>query len=232
MNNIDRKRLAKELLKIKRRDLSAAELKAIEEHKYYMGTKSGHPVSIDEAILDFFEHFIGAFRKFTTYQDNLEERRLIEEYKFLKSQEVGYDIGFDKAAIEWTEKYAAIWREERENLINNGFLTMKSVVKNRNGLHLRPSSTLANVAKRFYCDIYVCREDMPEYNFILNGKRYLNVKSLLGLLTLAAAEGDELTFIAHGREAEVALQAINKLIEGGFSEVALKENETIVGNRQ
>jgi len=54
---------------------------------------------------------------------------------------------------------------------------------------------------------------MEYYNFILNGKEYLNVKSVLSLLQLDAGRGEELEFIATGVEADKALDAVELLLK-------------------
>jgi phosphotransferase system HPr-like phosphotransfer protein len=53
---------------------------------------------------------------------------------------------------------------------------------------------------------------MEYYNFVLNGKEYLNVKSVLSLLQLDAAKGEELEFIATGAQAKEALAAVERLL--------------------
>ena len=44
-------------------NLTAAELRAIEEHKYYLSQQRGTEVSIEEAIDDFIQHFAEDWRK-------------------------------------------------------------------------------------------------------------------------------------------------------------------------
>ena len=53
---------------------------------------------------------------------------------------------------------------------------------------------------------------MEYYNFVLNGKEYLNVKSVLSLLQLDAAKGEALGFIATGAQAGEALEAVKHLL--------------------
>lgn len=68
------------------------------------------------------------------------------------------------------------------------------------------------VSAKFDCDIYVHREKMPYYNFLLEGRPYMNVRSVLGFLSLGAVFGDSLEFIATGSEAEEALKALVELL--------------------
>jgi phosphocarrier protein len=193
-------------------NLTAAELKAIEEHKYFLSHSRGSEVTIEEAIADFMRHYEDDWRQEKLRRDNLEQRQEIEKHQYLRSQEVGRDIGRSSAAAEWCQKYAHIWRQERESLEQNGFHRLQVTVQDAAGLHLRPVSTVAELAEKFDCDIYVHREGMNFYNFMLNGRPYRNVRSVIGLLSLGAARGDTLEFIATGTEAAAALAALAELL--------------------
>ncbi|MBI2438598.1 MAG: HPr family phosphocarrier protein, partial [Lentisphaerae bacterium] len=111
-------------------------------------------------------------------------------------------------AEEWCEKYAHIWRAEHESLERNGFLQINVVIKSEKGLHFAPASTLSTLAQKFDCEVYLHRAGMDYFNFILQGKKYLNVKSVLCLLTVAAEKGEQLELIATGPQAKAALEAI------------------------
>ena len=208
------------LFNIKEIDLSPAELKAIEEHKYFMSQKQGCEVSIEEAIEDFINHYKDRWLKEKQRRENFEQIEEIKKYMHTRSQETGHEISENDAAEEWMDMYAHIWRQEKESLEKNGFLIAQVVVQNEKGLHMRPSSTLATLTSRFDCDVYVNKEGMEHYNFILKGKKYMNVKSVLGILTLAACKGEALEFIATGREAEKALQAIKVFVKNGCKSCA------------
>src|SRR5271154_6949011 len=136
-------------------NLTAAELKAIEEHKYYLSQQRGTEVSIEEAIDDFVQHFAEDWRKEKLRRDNLEQRVEIEKHKYLRSMAEGRDIGGSSAAEEWCQKYAHIWRTERESLQRNGFKRALVTVHNEDGLHLRPVSVVASLVAKFDCDVYV-----------------------------------------------------------------------------
>jgi phosphocarrier protein HPr len=193
-------------------NLTAAELKAIEEHKYYLSQRRGTEVTIEEAIGDFVQNFAEDWRKEKLRRDNLEQRKEIEKHQYLRSMEEGRDIGKHSAAEEWCQKYAHIWRAESESLERNGFKRVLVKIQNTDGLHLRPASAVAGLAAKFDCDIYVHREAMPYYNFLLEGRPYMNVRSILGFLSLGAALGDTLEFIATGSQAEQALKALAELL--------------------
>lgn len=81
-------------------------------------------------------------------------------------------------------------------------------VVNPLGLHARAASRLAECAARFDSDITVAR-----------GDRSVDGKSILALLTLAAAQHTELILSADGPDAETALSMLTALVEDGFGEL-------------
>ena len=80
-------------------------------------------------------------------------------------------------------------------------------VTNPNGLHARPADLLVRTAKRYAADIQIEK----------NGE-YVDGKSILSVLTLAAVHGTRLSLIATGDDAEEALDALVDLFERGFLE--------------
>lgn len=196
----------------KKIDLIPSELAAIQTHKYFMSLNEGREVSIEEAIRDFIEKYRADWLREKQRRDNEEQIKEIERHKYFRSREKGYDIGSRTASEEWIGNYAHIWREEKESLQAHGFRQVKLVVENEEGLHIKPASKLAEIARDCDCDMYVHRRGMEYYNFVLNGKEYLNVKSVLSLLQLDAIKGEELEFIATGVEAKEALEAVERLL--------------------
>jgi phosphotransferase system HPr (HPr) family protein len=78
---------------------------------------------------------------------------------------------------------------------------------NREGLHARPAVKLVDTANRFRAEIVIKTEG-----------REISVKSMMSVLTLGAATGTVLNFIARGDDAEEAIAAIEALIAGRFDE--------------
>ena len=76
------------------------------------------------------------------------------------------------------------------------------------GLHARPAAALVQTVLNFACDVYLS----------LNGHR-VNAKSIMGLLTLAAAHGSAVTVTCTGSDAQAALDAVRSLFESGFGEL-------------
>ncbi len=200
-------------MKVKDVNLTPAELQAILDHKRVLSAARGGDVAIEEAIAHFVDHYRLDWLREKQRRDMAEQRQEIERHKYLRSEKAGFDIGRAQAAEEWCEKYAPIWRAEHESLERNGFLIMRMTVRGPDGLHFQPSSTLAELVGTFDGEVYVHRPGMVYSNFRLQGKPYLNVKSVLGLLTVAARPGEDLEWIATGPQAKAALEAIAAAID-------------------
>ena len=80
-------------------------------------------------------------------------------------------------------------------------------IVNKLGLHARASAAFVKEASRFESDI-----------FVIKGENRVNGKSIMGLLTLAAACGEEIGLEAEGADATQALKALKLLIDNKFNE--------------
>ena len=80
-------------------------------------------------------------------------------------------------------------------------------IVNKNGLHARPAAELVKTASRFQSEITMVRDDLE-----------VNVKSIMGVMMLAAECGAELLVRADGPDAEQAVQAIADLVARKFGE--------------
>jgi phosphocarrier protein HPr len=85
--------------------------------------------------------------------------------------------------------------------------TEKIEIVNNLGLHLRAAAELVKVAHKFKSQIMV-----------IHGIHNANGKSLMGLMTLAAAQGTVLEVTAEGEDAKEALAALKNLIAKKFGE--------------
>ena len=81
------------------------------------------------------------------------------------------------------------------------------VVTNPQGLHARPADLFVKLATRFAAKVE-----------LVKGDERVDGKSILAILTLAAAAGTRLSIEADGPDAEQALDALAKLVEHGFAE--------------
>jgi len=80
-------------------------------------------------------------------------------------------------------------------------------ISNRAGIHARPAAVLVQTAKDFSSNIYFEK-----------GSNRINAKSIMGILTLAAAYKTELRIIAEGEDEKQAVEAIVRLFESKFEE--------------
>jgi phosphocarrier protein len=83
----------------------------------------------------------------------------------------------------------------------------KVTVKNKSGLHARPSSVLVQVASKFESEFTI-----KMYGYHVNGK------SILGVMTLAAEFGSEMELIFEGSDEKKALATVVDLFKNKFEE--------------
>ena len=80
-------------------------------------------------------------------------------------------------------------------------------ILNRKGLHARATAKFVQIVERFDAAVEVTRCGET-----------VGGRSIMGLLTLAAAQGTSIAVTAQGPEAEAVLDALQGLIESRFGE--------------
>ena len=85
--------------------------------------------------------------------------------------------------------------------------TRSVTIRNKLGLHARAAVKLVNLANRFEASVTI-EKDGSE----------IDGKSILGILTLAATQGSEITLKTSGRDEVPAMEALVGLIEDRFQE--------------
>jgi phosphocarrier protein len=80
-------------------------------------------------------------------------------------------------------------------------------IRNRAGLHTRPAATIVKKASQY----------KSEFSIVKDGFR-INGKSIIGVMTLAAEQGSELTLEFDGPDEEAACTDIVDYFERGFDE--------------
>lgn len=80
-------------------------------------------------------------------------------------------------------------------------------IKNRLGIHARPAAKLAKIANEFESTIRVTKDGLE-----------VNGKSIMGIMMLAAAEGNVIQIEAEGTDEKDAMRALGDLIENKFDE--------------
>jgi phosphocarrier protein len=94
-----------------------------------------------------------------------------------------------------------------EEIAQGESVSAEVCVGNELGLHARPAARLAQEAQRFSCAIA-----------LVVGGQEVDAKSILDILTLAAAPGCTMTVRATGRDAPLAVQTLQELFSRRFGE--------------
>ncbi len=81
------------------------------------------------------------------------------------------------------------------------------VLTNPAGLHARPATTFAKLAKAFESEVLLRKDGLE-----------VNGKSPLDIMTLGAEKGARLTLITRGPDAPEAFHALLELLESDFGE--------------
>ncbi|MEG1874061.1 MAG: HPr family phosphocarrier protein [Angelakisella sp.] len=85
----------------------------------------------------------------------------------------------------------------------------KVTIMNKTGLHARPASDFIGCASKFKSKIVIKK---------LNDEEEANAKSIVMLLSLALAQGEEVEISAKGEDEVEAVDALVALIESKFGE--------------
>jgi len=86
-------------------------------------------------------------------------------------------------------------------------MSQDCVIRNRLGLHARAAAKFVHTATRYTSQIRVTHD----------GKT-MDGKSIMGILLLAAAAGTTVTISAEGIDEADAVEALCRLVSGGFGE--------------
>jgi phosphocarrier protein HPr len=81
-------------------------------------------------------------------------------------------------------------------------------IVNKAGMHTRPASMLVKIASKYKSDFF-----MEKDGFEINGK------SIIGVMTLAAEQGSQVTLIFDGGDEEKSAAEVIKFFEDGFGEM-------------
>ncbi|MGO4706353.1 HPr family phosphocarrier protein [Microvirga sp. 2MCAF38] len=91
--------------------------------------------------------------------------------------------------------------------VPDGALARELPIINRRGLHARASAKFVQMVERYGSDVTVTRCGET-----------VGGRSIMGLLTLAAAQGTTITVTAKGQDASDCLQALDDLLANRFGE--------------
>lgn len=77
----------------------------------------------------------------------------------------------------------------------------KVKIQYRIGLHARPAALFVQTAGKFLSDITIEKED-----------RIVNAKSIMGIMALGVAQGEEVEIVARGEDEKEAIEALVELL--------------------
>ncbi|HOJ38380.1 MAG TPA: HPr family phosphocarrier protein [Ignavibacteriales bacterium] len=86
-------------------------------------------------------------------------------------------------------------------------ISKKVKIVNKAGLHTRPASMIVKLAAKYKSDFFIYKDGME-----------INGKSIIGVMTLAAAQGSELELTFDGPDEEAAAAEIVDFFNRGFDE--------------
>jgi len=86
-------------------------------------------------------------------------------------------------------------------------LEQQIAIRNKLGLHARAAVKFVNLSNRFVASVKIIKDGSE-----------IDGKSILGILTLAATQGSEITLRIAGKDEEAALKALADLINNRFDE--------------
>ncbi len=87
-------------------------------------------------------------------------------------------------------------------------ITRNVTILNRAGLHTRPAAAIVKLASEFQSEFYINKD-----GFQINGK------SIIGVMTLAAAQGSSLELSFDGSDEEAMANAMTEYFAKGFEEM-------------
>ena len=83
----------------------------------------------------------------------------------------------------------------------------KATIKNKLGLHARAAVKFVNIANRFTSSVKIIKDGNE-----------IDGKSVLGILTLAAVKGTQITIKVSGNDEKIAMENLMNLVESKFQE--------------
>jgi len=87
-------------------------------------------------------------------------------------------------------------------------ITKTVKIINKAGLHTRPAATIVKFASKYSCEFFIQKDGIN-----------INGKSIIGVMTLAAETGSELTLTFDGKDEAEACEEIVGFFERGFEEL-------------
>ena len=93
-------------------------------------------------------------------------------------------------------------------------VNVKVIVSNDLGLHARAAARFVQESCKFKSQVWLKK-----------GSNRVNGKSIMGILTLAAAKGEEVEIEVEGNDEVLAIETLSTLVNAGFEEKKEKDQE-------
>jgi len=98
--------------------------------------------------------------------------------------------------------------------------TAKVRIINPHGLHARAAAQLIKLTSKYECKAGILNSRKPEHcSQTINDKKYVDAKSIMSVLCMAAEYGHEVEVATEGRDAKPCLESVVKLFNSGFDEL-------------
>jgi len=81
------------------------------------------------------------------------------------------------------------------------------IIENKLGMHLRAAAVFIETANKFSSNVHLRKDN-----------RTINAKSIMGLMTLAATYGSQVTIVVDGVDEAEAIEALAELVKNRFGE--------------
>lgn len=148
-----------------------------------------------------------------------EESAIQKHMPGLKPGEKGIISIIGKSYIEDANQLGQSTQSVEPEEVENGYHHRAVLITNKLGMHARPASSFVIEARKYFSEIYVHNSSLKDYGDIsINGKNYVDGKSIMSLMTLAASKGTKLEIITKGQDARQALCSLEQLVKSGFGE--------------
>lgn len=87
-------------------------------------------------------------------------------------------------------------------------ITKTFIIKNEQGLHMRPASIMTKAMNAYKCDVTIVKNGLE-----------INGKSIMLVMSACIKYGTEIEVRCNGEDEELAMSKITELIESGFGEM-------------
>lgn len=98
-------------------------------------------------------------------------------------------------------------KNKSKQTTDNKPLSATVTIANKRGLHARASARFVKLAEKFDAKVTVLKD-----------KQEVLGTSIMGLLLLAAAKGEQITITTMGADSAIALKSLQNLVENKFEE--------------